>query len=395
MGVPAMCAVILTPGCKGSVRRSFGCGSTVPTPYPMPSCPSGAFCTTVADIARFERAEEADAMAHVDAATLAKSDASIGPPPPLEMAPSPFADCPARALDPSGTTPPYAAVSFDATSSATRRSATPTACCYTWTQLCGGGRPLRVRVEDDPIVAAPTERDDWCALGEGDAIDDASRASYWLREAAMEHASVASFARASLQLLALGAPPELVAGAHAAALDEIDHARLCYGIASRFAGRTLGPGALAVDDAPIDLSPSAVAVDTLLGGCLNEAIAALEARDALDAVTDPAIRAVLTKIAADEERHTELAWRTLAWIVRAHPSCVPDLERAISRLDPNHTVVVEIVLPCARALLGVTSRAEARTARTSRRIRSTTRPSARHPGSPCTRAGRSSARRRT
>lgn len=211
----------------------------------------------------------------------------------------------------------------------------------------------------------------------------------------MEHASVASFARASLQLLALGAPPELVAGAHAAALDEIEHARLCYGIASRYAGRPIGPGALAVDDAPIALSPAAVAVETLLGGCVNEAIAALEARDASDAATDPAIRAALATIADDEARHAELAWRTLAWIVRAHPSCVPDLERAIAALDPRRAVVAEIVLPCARALLGVTSSAAARTTRTSRRPRPPTPPSAATPSSPCTRTDRSSARRST
>jgi hypothetical protein len=40
-----------------------------------------------------------------------------------------------------------------------------------------------------------------------------------LWRALFQHASVASFARFSLELLALGAPPDLVAAAHAAALD--------------------------------------------------------------------------------------------------------------------------------------------------------------------------------
>jgi len=245
---------------------------------------------------------------------------------------------------------------FDAAATARERATTPTQCCYTWQQPCPGGRPLCV--EGDVIVAAAIRRDDWRT---GRAGDDPAR---WLREAASEHASIASFARASLQLLALGAPPELVAGAHAAALDEIEHARLCYGLAS--SDEAWGPGPLPI--APIDASPRAVALETFLGGCVNETIAALEAAD--------------PRIAADEARHAELAWRTLAWLVRAHPSCVPALGRAVRDLDlaigREHdlraAIVRDTVLPCARALLGATRTAAARTARTSRRSPRSTPP---------------------
>jgi hypothetical protein len=65
--------------------------------------------------------------------------------------------------------------------------------------------------------------------------------------ALLEHASVASFARFSLQLMAAGAPASLVEAAHRAALDEIEHARLTFRLASRYEGRALGPGPLPVD----------------------------------------------------------------------------------------------------------------------------------------------------
>ncbi len=80
---------------------------------------------------------------------------------------------------------------------------------------CGIGRPLMV--EGRARTASATARSDW---GAGDlgvsahAIDAELRdalARHWLAVAALEHASVASFARFTLHLLALGAPPSLVA----------------------------------------------------------------------------------------------------------------------------------------------------------------------------------------
>ena len=39
-------------------------------------------------------------------------------------------------------------------------------------------------------------------------------AELWSQDALLEHASIASFSRFALQLLAVAAPPALVAGAH-------------------------------------------------------------------------------------------------------------------------------------------------------------------------------------
>ena len=49
-----------------------------------------------------------------------------------------------------------------------------------------------------------------------------------------EHASVASFARHAIQLMTLGAPSSLLMGSQIAALDEIRHAKMSYGLANAF-----------------------------------------------------------------------------------------------------------------------------------------------------------------
>ncbi|MBK7581241.1 MAG: hypothetical protein IPI67_13630 [Myxococcales bacterium] len=71
--------------------------------------------------------------------------------------------------------------------------------------------------------------------------------------AGLEHSSIASFAKVALDLPALGAPPELVAATHHAALDEIEHATLAYAVASGIERRRAGPRPM-----PILASPSTI-----------------------------------------------------------------------------------------------------------------------------------------
>src|SRR5262249_9106811 len=135
---------------------------------------------------------------------------------------------------------------FHAATTAQERKKNPAACCYEWVRLCPGGRPLRGAEGD--IVAEATGRSDWlAAIGDIDvarglsAADRASAAVYFAREAAFEHASIAAFSRVALGLLGLGAPAELVAETHAAALDEVEHARVAFALSSAFGGEARGP----------------------------------------------------------------------------------------------------------------------------------------------------------
>lgn len=182
-----------------------------------------------------------------------------------------------------------------------------------------GGRPLR---DAGAVVTAPG-RPTRSWLTPGDAASAipggltpearAHAAVAWAREAAYEHASVAAFARLSLDLLAHAAPPELVDAAHVAARDEIRHAQLCYGLASEFGQRAVGPGPLALAEHTRALTLEDLAVEWFRDGCVNETVAALAVTEAARLAGTPALRATLDAIGADEATHAELSYRILDW----------------------------------------------------------------------------------
>lgn len=141
-------------------------------------------------------------------------------------------------------------------------------------------------------------------------------AQEWLTAGQMEHASVASFARFSLQLMALAAPPSLLEQSHMAGLDEIKHAKLCFRMASAYLGRPVGPGKLPIDDALLgDGALVDVAVATVHEGCIGETIGTLEAAEALRLAQDPEVRAVWSTVRDDEARHGDLAWAFVRWAI--------------------------------------------------------------------------------
>jgi hypothetical protein len=57
----------------------------------------------------------------------------------------------------------------------------------------------------------------------------------------------------------------------------------------------------------------------LLEGCVGETLAAIEAAEALAGATDPEVRRALERIAHDERRHAELAFRFVAWALEQRP----------------------------------------------------------------------------
>lgn len=183
------------------------------------------------------------------------------------------------------------------------------------------GRPFTV---DGAARVAPLVADEAWSKGQGpgpevaglDAGERRLLGEHWALVGAMEHASVASFARFVLELLALGAPPELVMGAQQALADEVDHARRAYALASAYAGEALGPGPLAIDGALAAAGDrAALARAVVREACLGETLAAIEAAAAAEAAGDPAVRRALAVIAGDEARHAGLGWQALAWLL--------------------------------------------------------------------------------
>jgi hypothetical protein len=275
-------------------------------------------------------------------------------------------------------------------------------CCYQVTvsdECCYGdgcpveGRPL---VVDGVSLLAPAVRGAtaWPAAlpdrrGAGGPVPtDAERAvlaDMWLRAARQEHASIASFGRFALELLAFGAPPSLVTAAHVAAMDEIRHARACFALASRYAGEPVGPGAFPLPAAlPIAADLAALAAGVVEEGCVGETIAALFAAEQRAAASDPEVCAALDAIVAEESEHAELAWAAVRWAVaRGGAPVLRAVEQAFDRAarriaaaqsEPQAPGVraevvaahgrlpagvfnqvaaqalAEVILPCARAL---------------------------------------------
>ncbi len=178
------------------------------------------------------------------------------------------------------------------------------------------GRPLYV--DGDEVVAQTCPGpSDWSTLAEVDAPPEARQAgrAYWLRVAQLEHASVASFGRVALELLRHGAPADLVARCHEAALDEVRHAQLAFGLASALGDGPVRPGPLPLGGAVTLSSTLADLAETLVReGCIGETLAALEAAARLRGA-EGAVGDALATIADDEGRHASLAWATLRWLV--------------------------------------------------------------------------------
>lgn len=216
-------------------------------------------------------------------------------------------------------------------------------------------------------------------------------AQHWTRIALMEHASVAAFARFTLQLLSLGAPMDLVRSASAAQADEVRHAATAFAFASAYAGTSIGPGPLDMSGVLAGESPEHVLRMTIREGCLGETFAAMEAGEAARRAAVPSVKAALEAIAADESAHAALAWRVVQWLLverpELHAVAREEFDRApVEGVAMEDTVLLggaanhgildgtelarvrtdalrDVVLPCARALLeSVAARSLARPA---------------------------------
>lgn len=225
-------------------------------------------------------------------------------------------------------------------------------CCYV---VCRGpippcGRALTVTGDDRPRVAPIVRSRGWSGdraiMAIAEATSPALRTRLrdaWLEDAAAEHASVASFARFALELLAVGAPADLVAAAHRAALDEIRHAEACFTIAGRYddsassgGSSPFAAGPLSLDGVVMRGDLASVAAAAAEEACIGETFSAMALEHAAAQCTDPSIRNVLTRTAIDEARHAELGWRFVGWAFargdeRARTAITSAFDRGLAR----------------------------------------------------------------
>lgn len=271
-----------------------------PEPSDYPSCPGGNFCL-------------------VGAGTKAAAPAA-----------NPFDNCEASVEYPEGPDTTFGSrgvsVSFnDFWTRNERKAKGPKVCCYSWYDPCPGGRPL-VDSDDVPLLAAAR------SVPSTALPADVARAAYWTEVARSEHASIASFARFSLELLALGAPASLVARAHRAALDEIAHTELALRLVERFGGRQVVLGELDVQASGslAALTPEAVLRGTVRDGCVGETRAALDAEARGQRTEDPEERAAFDRIARDESAHATLAFDAVDWLVETFGADLASLAASVA-----------------------------------------------------------------
>lgn len=192
------------------------------------------------------------------------------------------------------------------------------------------GRPIVV--DGGAVVARRGAAQDW-ARGSGDGSEeiDPELADRFRRIAFDEHASIAAFARSLAMLSALGAPAALIAATSRALSDEVEHAREAFALAAHFGGDELGPGAFPEAVAPfatVEHLAEALLVDVIVGGCVGESLAVLEAEAWL--ATSPAeARSFFERVVVDEARHAELAFDTARWLIARSPSLATAAVRAI------------------------------------------------------------------
>jgi len=184
------------------------------------------------------------------------------------------------------------------------------------------------------------------------ASERAALAQHWTKMGQMEHASIAAFARFSLQLLSLGAPADLVEACTQALSDETAHALLCFDLASAYAGRAIGPGPLDVSGSLLGSSLADIVDLVIAEGCFGETSAALEALESAEIATDPVVAAAYAQIAQDEQRHAELAFRFVRWALERGGAAVRErVARAVATPPANDAGTIGVTLPCLTALL--------------------------------------------
>lgn len=255
----------------------------------------------------------------------------------------------------------------------TQGTAEPTpACCYKADVVdktsgeCVIGRPY---FEDGVDLCAPLRSETPQSVA-----PEAARAAAWARAGAGEHASVAAFARLTLQLLALGAPTDLLRGAQQAALDEVGHAEQCWALAERFGAAKLAPGPFPFPgDVAVGISLVELASAAVREGCLAETLGAHVAQVAADSAPEPDVRAALQRIATEETTHAVLSFRIVAWALKVGgPSVTAAVQAAFGapcpRLDIEELALrsnvdvaelrraaeqglVEVIRPAAQRLL--------------------------------------------
>ncbi|HEX8439581.1 ferritin-like domain-containing protein, partial [Archangium sp.] len=188
----------------------------------------------------------------------------------------------------------------------------------------------------------PTTASAMLASQEGPA-SPGEAARFWLNACRLEWASVASFNRTSMELMALGAPLSLIHRVQKAALEEARHVQHCAWLARHFGASeeeiTTATTALAAL-APRTLSRAEYGMLVIHEAVAQEALGASLLGDMAEHCQDEAVASRLRRIARDELRHARLACDMVRWLVGEEglPAFVPEALALLDSLARQHPV---------------------------------------------------------
>lgn len=164
---------------------------------------------------------------------------------------------------------------------------------------------------------------------------------HWVRSGQHEHASVASFSRASLDILKFAGPPELVSATHQAALEEVRHAQLAFSLAEAFNSdreKQVDVGQFPFDQVTLASSLAELSSQVLTEGCMGETEAVTKMSFALaHLLPNSPAASVLPPLIEEEAKHAALAWKTLQWSLQSSPSRNLQIQPSSGAVDQPQT----------------------------------------------------------
>ena len=199
--------------------------------------------------------------------------------------------------------------------------------CYSTTEgwrcnmnFCGEGRPLLNNCE---LTLAPLIKGaGWvtCASTHegftGSELELAQVQEYWHLAAQLEHSSVASFARFTMQMLSFGVPADILLSIQKATADEVKHAQGAAQIFSVLSGEQVTFGSLPLEGVTLQTSRQELIETLIREACISETLGVAEIAEALRLCKQEQVSAHLSTLLVDETMHAELAWRSLQWLIK-------------------------------------------------------------------------------
>ncbi len=188
--------------------------------------------------------------------------------------------------------------------------------------------------------------------GDLEPAERARLAETWRRRAAAEYLAVSTFSVLAIDLVAAGAPADILSHCVRSQLDEIRHAELAIRMVEIYGGKRIMPPA-GMSNLPDDKArpklEQAVA-NTLLVSCVSETYATTVLTATRDMTTDPVALAVLTSIYSDEVMHARLGWSYLRYgidhggqgVIDAAAAMVPRALRGVANVIERERPIGEV-----------------------------------------------------